>query len=657
MAAPCLKSESLGYISTPSSPIVYVPAYAWNVNNRGRRFIRFSERAVGRESDLLCLANSAKWLLERQDERGSFHSDAEYSTGDTTDDQLGAAAVVARFLNIHQDSVCSRDNPVERAVRFHLQHLVNRDAEGGWKYSRYHLARDSAGDWCNTLWCLWGAALLMEHDSACLTPATRSELLTLMADYWAFLSWYPVRDENPCHNQLLEYCKVGMLYARAISSREVEEEVLHYYRHTLRRLRVYDCGHAIYTEYNQWDAHYGMLSWMALEYLADETCDKDIREDAGEMASYFNERVSSGGYYWGGSRRDEAGIDEFIHLPWKYERAFGLDRLLLPEPSHLWQSLIMNGHYGRSLLTRLDSYQHERPSSAWPTPPTRWHYRRGCTSVCLRQNTHLHHFSSHGLEIIAALIPQGMGSGLLWKAGGKWQQDPLQIIPPSASEGHRYAESMGVENTDVTCLCSRQRGATWETRQWWLSDGSSLLWIVQAVSHADIACEQLDFLLGNPVLTVTKDKPTPVTFVQNGEGDCLDTQGEAGSLASSLRLTFGDVSVAATAPLIFARPSTTAFHTFPTPIKLENREDSNQLRVRAISSPEVVFCRTSHFIGIEIGQCCGMPVSTEGGGNWEVAASLGQFRATDVAGRWSYHIEVNGKVHSLPDPGFRFYKS
>jgi len=143
------------------------------------------------------------------------------------------------------------------------------------------------------------------------------------------------------------------------------------------------------------------------------------------------------------------------------------------------------------------------------------------------------------------------------------------------------------QQMSVKAAATMQRGYTWETRQWWIGTGDSLLWIGQVISHGTPRFEKMHFILGTPVLTRISNQAVQVTEVENAEGIKADTQGVGVSVSSRKYLKFGDVFVAGTAPLEFARPSKEAFHTFPLPGGCLWRDctSSNELRLHLSETP------------------------------------------------------------------------
>jgi hypothetical protein len=659
MTSSLLSKPASASDSAQEAPVIYAAPYMWQTDNRKRHFTRLPDRHFSRASDVDTLRRSVVLFLKQQDERGSFYSDQDYRGYDKIDDQLGACAALAYIL--------AEDGPdakiiaaLERGVRFQLDHLVwPVPGSRSMRYSRGVLDYDApSGDWCNNNWCLWGGALTYLHGARFLAPKTAGELRALLVDYWTYVSTFPTRDEGPCHNQFLAYCDIGVLCGQVIGDKKIVQEAVDHYHQRVRKLRIHDRGHWIYTEFNQWDANYGVLSWMALEHLFAATGDPAFEEDAEQMALYFNELVSAGGYIWGGSRREEGGIDEFIHAPVRWAEELGLERLLLPEPSHLWRRLAMDGHYAKVLVHRTDAPLVPRKNKR-KLPPTPWHFRTGEASVCLSDDTKLHHASSAGLEIIPAINSLGTGSGLVWEKDGAWKYDLLQVRPPKASQGHRYTDSGPIHLGPISGVASMQRGYVWETRQWWLSSGSSLIWIGQVTTHASPACDRTHFILGNPILTRLAGEPVPVTEVESSEGTKADTQGDAITLASPQFLRFGDVCIGGTAPVSFVRPARDAFHTFPAPGGRHSREStsSNDLRVLLSETPTQYDCRVSLFFAVELGREKPSLIAQGDLTHWQLKTKLGNFEARQKDGIWSYDLDTGAGPETLPYVGFGFHPS
>ena len=649
------KPANVGLDLASRSAVIFRPPDRWHTRNRTRTFISLPERQYSTENDQQILKRSVDLLLKQQDKRGSFNTDEEYCAGDKVDDQLGAASMLAYYLKSNGPDE-RIESALERAVRFHLDYLVCSSPSRAYRYSRYYQDRDGAGDWCNTQWCIWGGALVLITGTSFLTEKTAADLRDVLADYWSFIStakyWH---DENPCHNQFLAYCDIGILYANATGRTEIIGQVLNHYHTRLRNLRIEDRGHLIYAEYNQWDAHYALLSSTILSHLYAATGDPAFGEDAAQMALNFNERVSAGGYYWGGSRYDECGFDEFIHLISAWAPELGLERLLLPEPSDLWRTVAMDGHWGRGLVMRLN-FPLTIPPSARKSEPTPWHFLKGNSSVCLRDDVKLHHFSSCGVEIIPAANILGVGNGVVWSQKGAWKRDPLQCHTPKASKSLAYSISKPITAGEVTGVAAMQRGCYWETRQWWMSNGDSLLWFVHLYNHGLIVSDAINFIIGTPVITRVSGSPVPVTEVANAEGAVVDTQGEAVAISSDQYLKIGDAFIGATAPIEFVRPSADAFHTFPLAHggSHSDLQSSNELRVQLSCARSVTDCRDSIFFAVEVSKEAPRIISQRDTCLWTAQTALGQFTAVEADGMWSYSLETPSGRHEMPHISFGF---
>jgi hypothetical protein len=638
-------------IDSTSGPwTIWLHPRAWPADNRTRKYITLAERNHSHETDLGMLRRTAETLLRQQDDRGSFYTDQEYLLGDKVDDQLGGAAVIAYFLS-QTEAKKETVDALERAVRFFLDHFVFSSPTRKYRYTRSVPDREENDDWCGQLWNFWGGVQVITHGSPYLTSGTAAELRDMLGDYWGFVSTFPLQVQQPCHNQRLALCEVGVAYAKAISNDTMIPEIVAYYHEKIRPLRIHDRGHWIFSEFNQWDVHYGALSWMMLEHLAAATGDPVFAEDADEMALYLNEQISAGGFAWGGPRNNECGTDEFTHIFEARAGELGLDRLLLPEPSHLWRTLALDGHTGRGLVDRMHvSLPRRKPRVV---PPTPWHFQKGNVSVCLDDDFKLHHLSSAGLEIIPAANPTGLGSGIVWLKDGVWKSDFLQRHPPKASEGLRYCDGQPIELREIGGLTVMQRGYLWETRQWWLTNGSGLLWIVHLVAHGIPKWDRLDFIIGTPVLTRVAGQAINVSTAQSAEGVEIDTQGEAATLASDKFLRFGDVNIGATLPLEFNRPSREAFHTFPSLGRnWRDFTSSNELRLKIDKEPGQIDSRESIFFAIEINTEPPAPELGFARTDATVRSKSGTFRAHQSEAVWAYTFEGAEGTETLPFCGF-----
>jgi hypothetical protein len=636
------------------SPLSWLHPRSWQANNRTRKFITLAERGYSREGDLEVLGRSVRAMLRQQDGRGSFYSDEDYLSGDRVDDQLGGSAMLAYYLHRVELDPKIRQ-ALENSVRFHLDQLVFRADDRPFRYSRFYNARDSSGDWCNTLWCLSKANIVLRYGERFLSPETAARLRGLMNEYWSYISTYPARDENPCHNQLLAYCEIGLAYAEIVGKGFLRAELLDYYQNHLRRLRVNDRGYQVFTEFNKWDSHYSVLSWSILEALYESTGEPIFAEDADQMALYFNEQVSAGGYCWGGSRNNECGVDEFPQLFTARADELNLHRLLFPEPSHLWHRLVVDGHGGSGLVSRI-----ERPAplahSPRPDVARPWHFQNKTVSVCLDHERKLHHLSAAGLEIIPAAGRATPGIGISWCQQGKWKHDLLQEHAPKSSPGLRYSNSVAIRSGDVTGLGTMQRGYVWETRQWWLSSGEALVWVTQLITHSFLSCEAIQFHLGCPVLTRAGGETVPVSELENAEGARVDSQGVAGTLLSREYLRCGDAFVTCTVPLQFVRPSDDSFHTFPTRQGnlWREAESSNQLQALVVEAPGKLECRQSLFFATVIDREARTLQVRRGAPGWTVDTPCGSFSARPHANKWHYSLQKEAQQMELPDLAFGY---
>ena len=637
-------------------PVVWVHPRDWKTDNRTRRYITLLERGYSHEGDFDMLVRSMHLMLKRQDARGSFFSDDDYRQGDHGDDQIGVTCLLAYYL-FRTGPDLTISEALEWAVRFHLDHLVFRSPGRLGAFSRGELARDTPGDWCNTLWCIGSGALTLRYGAAFLTPCTVADLRGMLVEYWRFLASFPTRDENPCHNQLLAFCEGGARASLAVGDKTIMGEVLAYYHGRLRRLRVRDRGYMIYTEFNQLDIHYGALSWHLLEELAVMSGDPAVREDADTMTLAFHEQVSAGGYYWGGPRNNECGVDEFPELFTARDAEFGFSGLLFPEPSHLWRQMTVGGHNSGGLVSRMEAALPSRQEKR-VLPPTPWHFQRGNASLCLQDDTKMHHVSAAGLEIIS--VPNGgrVAPGLRWLKKGVVKEDRLQVHPPKASEGLRFCDSRPIELENLVGMTSMQRGYYWETRQWWFTSGATLVWIGQLITHFSPECDQVHFVLGNPVLTRVAGRPVPVAEVESAEGVRADTQGAEVTVGSTRFLRFGDVLVGATVPLEFVRPSSDAFHTFPLAAGCfwRDYDRSNELRVVVDQTSRRLDCRESLFFAVEIGkEVPRLETSATGPNAWTVKTTVGSFVSQqDNDGIWKYTLQDTTGSKELPYLGFGY---
>ncbi|MGE9289536.1 MAG: hypothetical protein ACQKBT_01015, partial [Puniceicoccales bacterium] len=490
--------------SASSKNVLYRSPANWPLveseeGKRERRFIRFAERPTGFEADFACLERSLHQIVPRQEESGCFLSPEEMLLADKSDDHLGVAGMLAYYLSLTDENPAWRE-ALNRAMRFQFDHLCWSKPESSGCYVRFYLEKDSPLDWCNTLWSLQGLNFVLEFGRPFLVKEFYEEALQLGRDFWEYLTEYPTRDENSCHNQLLEYASIGYTYGRVSNRSEVCEYVLNYYHEVLRKLRVRDRGRWIYTEFNRWCAHYALLSWCALEHLWAESGDPHFEEDALEMAAAFHDRISAGGFYFGGSRRDEPGYETFLYQIWLRGHSFDFDRLLLPDPSNRWRDLIYDGHNGRSLVARMILYAKPPSATQCILPPSVYTLYRDHCSVRLNENGTSRHLSVNGLELLEANLPGSFNSPLLWEQNGEWLEDSILAKPPPSSLLHRYSRVLKQLDSGLEVRATMQRGGDWEIRTWWITDGHRMQWVSHFIAHNSIRSDCLKFVFGNPCL-------------------------------------------------------------------------------------------------------------------------------------------------------------
>jgi hypothetical protein len=197
-----------------------------------------------------------------------------------------------------------------------------------------------------------------------------------------------------------------------------------------------------------------------------------------------------------------------------------------------------------------------------------------------------------------------------------------------------------------------QRGYLWETRQWWISSGKGLLWIVQLIPHAFPQCDGIKFLLGNPVVTRLAGQPVPVCEVESAEGIKADTQEGPLTVSSGKYLRFGEAFVGATLPLDFVRPSVDAFHTFPAGQPWRDFSDSNHITLRVSEESRRWECRESLFFAIQIGGTIPVLEVSAKPGIWKVASESEIFEAGQTQGIWHYTIQGGSGKEEVPSIGF-----
>jgi hypothetical protein len=621
---------------------------------RDRRFFPFSDRKVGFESDFHSLEQSLNRLIPLQQPNGCFFPPEILSLGEKSDDHLGLAGMLAYYLTL-VPAKPEWEEALRRAIRFQLGHLLWTAKMQPGRYVRYRIAEDSSLDWCNTLWVMQSVGYLLKYARPFVGEKMFEEVGALGGDIWDFLSHYPQRDETPCHNQLLEFAALGYSYGAASGREDVRQGVMTYYRETLRHLRVKDRGRWIYTEFNRWCAHYALLSWSALEMLWTESHDPIFEEDALEMAAAFNDRLSAGGYTYGGSRRDEAGYEEFLYPIWVREKQFGFNRLLLMEPSERWQQLVFDGHNGRCLVGRMPLYARGRPDMPFPgVPSSSFTLRHGGCSVFFNPDTTPHQISVNGLEVLEASTRLTQGGGLIWKSAGIWKQDELIANPPPDSQLHRYNQLLALRSGDLEIRASMQRGVYWEIRQWWITDGTLLGRFFHLFSHNCCDTEEIRFILGNPYLAEDENGVHPIREVLSREGS-VATQGQAQSLRSTGPLRLCNQSLVSTHPLQFVRPDEDAFDGFPTRNgrPWSEQEDSNRLEILLSEHPRRIQFRESIFAAAQIGETARPSEVTSSQDSWQCRMLLGGFRASEQNGDWKYQFQTSRGTQELTSPAFR----
>lgn len=621
---------------------------------RDRKFIRLRDRNPDFESDFQILERSVLRLLHGQRPDGCFMTEHELSQYDKTDDQIGAAGMLAYYLTLTPPDA-EKVDALERAVRFQMEQLVWTKPALQGRYLRAVKDRDTSSDWCATLWGLTSANAVLRHGRDFLSPETYAALWIFAGDLWTYLQAFPLRNENPCHNQLVEYCAIGYAYAKLVGLADVQQEILGYYREKIRTLRVPNRGRMIYSEFNRWCAHYSLLSWMALEEFSIESGDPLVEEDAMEMAAAFNDRLSAGGYTFGGSRRDEGGYEEFLLPLWLRQKAFDFGRLLLSEPSTQWQKLSFDGHCGRVLVGRMPEYAKERRHLLPPRPASEFTLRRKTISVHLDDLGRVHHLSVNGLEILQANSqPQ---QDLTWLKEGVRTTDWILQSPPPPSQGQSYLRTSAGHEAGVSTLASMRRGSSVEIRQWWIASDTELLWFIHLLAHSDLRVDELRFSLGNPYLSCFSGQPAPLAEVANTKTS-VKTYGPAQRLHGDPYLQLGDQFLTATHPLCFERPSETAFNGFPAKDGVLWREitESNRLDLILLDSRTPLLSRESLFAAVRISANTAAPKVLSKPHEWECRTATGTFQAVETAGVWNYRflLSAAGKqeTHCLPDIGF-----
>lgn len=620
---------------------------------RMRKFIRFSERPTGFETNFACLQRTLCHIVPKQEANGCFLSPDEIRLPDKSDDHLGVAGMLAYYLSLsetHPEWI----QALSRAVRYQIDHLCFTAPNVSGRYVRFYLDQDSPLDWCNTLWSLQGLNLVLEFGQGLISNDLYLEALELGRSFWSYLTDYPARDENPCHNQLLEYVSIGYTYGRVTGRVEVCEYTLDYYKNVLRQLRIFDRGRWIYTEFNRWCAHYALLSWCALEHLWVESGDPLCEEDAIEMAAAFSDRISAGGFYFGGARRDEPGYETFLYQFWLRGQAFNFDRLLLPEPSNLWRDLIYDGHNGRSLVAEMILFLKHPKTAQIEIPASNYTMLKERCSVRFNQNATPRHLSVNGLELLEANLPDSRNSPLQWKQDGEWVEDSILATPPPSSELQRYSSVLGQCFSHLEVRATMQRGSEWEIREWWLSDGKRLQWVGHFIAHNAVKTEAVKYVVGNPYLSESRGVVGPVQTVSNSM-QSVKTYGAKQLLKSSGTLLIGNQYIVSSNSIQFVRPDRDAFDGFPARNRKlwEKQKDSNRIEISLSTNPKQFKFRESLFVGFEIGSEQTSLETAKCSDGWECKGGLGCFKAQQVNGRWAYewHTKDAG-VHELLNPAF-----
>jgi hypothetical protein len=642
----------------PSAGILYKSPANWPLEEtkegrRTRRFIRFSERPTGFETDFSCLKRTLNIIVPQQQANGCFLSPDEILLADKSDDHLGVAGMLAYYLSL-TDTNPEWSDALCRGVRYQMDHLCASAPNVSGRYVRYHLKQDCPLDWCNTLWSLQGLNFVLEYGRAFLPDDLYVEVEALGRDFWEYLTDFPARDENPCHNQLLEYASIGYTYGRVSGRSEVCGFTLEYYRTFLRKLRILDRGRWIYTEFNRWCAHYALLSWCALEHLWAESGDSMFKEDALEMAAAFNDRISAGGFYFGGSRRDEPGYETFLYQFWLRGQSFDFDRLLLPEPSDQWRDLIYDGHNGRSLVSEMMLFAKQPSITKISLPPTVYTMLLDRYSVRFNENATARHISVNGLELLEAKLPACLSSPLLWKQNGTWVEDTILATPPPSSQLHRYSVVLGQRIADCDVRATMQRGGEWEIRQWWISDGKRLQWVAHFIAHNVVRSEQVKFVFGNPYLAEIDGSVVPVSVISNAT-QSVHTYGAAQSLEGCDLLQIGNQFMRSTHPLSFVRPREDAFDGFPARNrKLWSQQlESNRIEMILSDESKQFNFRESFFASLEIGHESTKPELLTRPEEWKCSGAMGRFKAEGKNGIWSYTFKLTGgQAFQLPNPTF-----
>lgn len=661
-SAPSSNAPSASAVKSPAGDfIAYAPPdrMKWSTDENGRpqrSWIKLDDLPAQPAFDLETLGRSARVLLDRQESSGSFLAPELYFTGDRTDDQIGGAAVLAAALAL------GRVPPVEKpflnkAVRYHLEHLVWQSEDTGFMFLRYVADRPTPNDWCATLWALHGAVLTLEHGRGILDPDLELRLRRVCADYWRFLSSYPLKEENPCHNQLLEYCSIGFHAGKVLGDDRVAAEALAYYFDYVRGLRVPLRGRLIYGEFNQWCSHYFLLSWFAVEKLALHTGNAVIEDDAREMAAAFDDRLSAGGFFYGGSRYDEAGVEELMFPLWRRALQFDFGRTLVPGPAGRHRRITYDGHFGKALVGRLPLYAHPRPSSPPATPGNPATLRRKHVSLNLDEAGKPWLLSVAGVEFLQARRLGACSADLLWRRDGGVRIDPLMGRNLAASRNLSFQTIRREQFGGLESLRSLRRGALWELRNWWLASDDSLVWLVHAINHADMTLDSADLLLACPFLASDDRHTTTLGTVGLPGHPGISLYGGPDLALSPGELSVGGCRLAASHPLCVCRPSSSAAAGFPLPPGTLWRDvtETNFISLQLVSEKTSLACRQGLWGAVVFGAS----TSAEMRPRVTVAANQCEIRIADIGvsaearrGVWHYTLARGNSRWTIADFGF-----
>lgn len=630
----------------------------WSLDTDGRplrAWLRLGELPAQPAFDMETLRRSARRLLARQEPSGSFLPPHLYLTGDRTDDQIGGAAVVAAALT-RRLVPADQKTFLNAAVSYHLDHLVWKAEDTGFMFLRYVADRPTPNDWCATLWALHGAVLTLEHGKGILDADLEFRLRQLCGHYWRFVSIYPLKEENPCHNQLLEYCSIGFHAGKVLGDDRIEAEALSYYFDYVRGLRLSLRGRLVYGEFNQWCSHYFLLSWFALEKLALHTGNGVIEDDALEMAAAFDDRLSAGGFFYGGSRYDEAGVEELMFPVWRRALQFDFNRILVPGPADRYSRITYDGHFGKALVSRLSLYAHPRPSPPSSKPENPATLRRDGVSLNLDEAGKPWLISVAGVEFLQARHCGACSADLLWRRDGGVRIDPLLGRNLATSRNLSFQTTHRERFGGLESLRTMRRGALWEMRNWWLATDDSLLWIVHAINHADITLDSAELLLACPTLS-SNDHHLTTTLATVGvpAHPGVSLYGDAGIAVSSGGLSAGRCRLAASHPLCVCRPSPSAATGFPLPPGTLWRDvmETNFISLRLAPEKTTLACRQGLWSAVVFGPSADLaPRVTAAGDRCEIHVADIDVSATARRGVWHYSLGQGYTRWSIADFGF-----